>query len=1013
GTYNNLVVFVRFKNQNEYTEPLGLYSQAFNGAGMVSMNEYFKEVSKNQLSITSSFYPAPNGTTIVSYQDAYMRRYYQPYNASTNPDGYRSDNEYINREMTLLKNAIESVRAQVEASGIDYDHDDDGKIDNVCFIVQGPTDGWSDLLWPHRWVLYAYDVRIGGARVYDFNFQLSEALGVSVLCHEMFHSLGAPDLYRYQNTDITPVGPWDLMAHNSTPPQHMGAYMKMKYGRWFQQIPEITADGTYTLKPLATEPFAAYRIPSPNSTQEYFVLEYRKAAGRFESSLAGSGLIIYRVNPALDGNAQGPPDEVYVYRLNGSTRNNGTINSATFSSNVGRTEFNDNTNPSCFLSSGAPGGIRISNITASGETISFRVGSGASLEPPGNLTASLSGTSAILSWDAPVAGGATLTGYKVYRNQAAVASLNANTRTFTDQGLVQGIYQYHVTATYTTPTGESVPSNVVSVTIGGEPKPDLLLSSAGVDPSNVEPGQTVELSCRVVNQGDAGAGATMLRIYLSRDQAFDSGDRQLSATTVSALLPQAGQDIQLTALVSISQEIGNWFVLFLCDADGAVAESIETNNQASRPLTVGNPAFNPPRNLIAFTDLNTVTLNWDAPDQSAATLQGYRIFRNGTAIFQGNDPATGTYTDPGLQPGNYTYHLTALYSSPTGESPGSNPISVTVTHEAKPDLTIRDFTLTPSEVAAGGSIDIYCVLMNIGSLAAPGSEVRLYLSANEQLDAGDISLAYGRMDPLEPGSSINISGEYIQVPKTISPGNWYALIVADAAREVVESNEDNNISSFPFRILGNIPDLQITHVSLFPALITPLANVRITFNVYNNGAAPSSTFYTTFFLSTDEVLDASDPVVCTHTTRLLGSKTNVMLNAGFVMTTAFPVGPYYLIGKVDSGNMVNESDENNNLFVHIVNVAGTSSTGFDGYQEGLLVYPVPAIDQVHLIFSGTEGETTMIRIFDELGRMVTRRELTAGATNHLEEDIRGWRPGIYLVRLEQETGTRTARFLVK
>ncbi|MDD4645753.1 MAG: M6 family metalloprotease domain-containing protein, partial [Bacteroidales bacterium] len=600
GNYNNLVIFIRFSNQDEYAEPLTRYSTAFNGSGTVSMTEYFKEVSKSQLAINTTFYPNPDGSAIVSYQDAHSRKYYQPYSTS-NTEGYRTDAQSVDREMTLLKNAVEYVGNQVIASGIDYDHDHDNRIDNVCFVVQGATDGWSDLLWPHRWVLYQYDVRIGDDRVYDFNFQLSDALGVSVLCHEMFHSLGAPDLYRYENDDITPVGPWDLMAHNKTPPQHMSAYMKMKYGKWFSQIPTITTDGTYTLKPLATDGFAAYKIPSPNSTSEFFVVEYRKATGRFESSLVGSGLIISRVNTSLEGNAEGPPDEIYVYRQNGTNRNDGNINNATFSSSVGRAEFGDNTGPSDFLSSGAAGGIHIYNIGAAGETISFTVGTGGALNPPQELMATLSGRDVSLSWKKPLSGSGTLAGYKVYRNTVLVSAIsNVNTLSYTESNLPDGTYEYYVTARYTSPTGESSGSNEITVVVSPEPKPDLIMTNPSVLPVNVEPGGIISLSCTLVNSGPAQAGNSVLRVYLSQDNVFDSGDRQLASWAVNPVDAGAESEILKENIrVSSTTEVGKWHVIFLADADGNVAESIENNNQASALIMVGNPSLNPPRNLVA------------------------------------------------------------------------------------------------------------------------------------------------------------------------------------------------------------------------------------------------------------------------------------------------------------------------------------------------------------------------------------------------------------------------------
>ena len=67
----------------------------------------------------------------------------------------------------------------------------------------------------------------------------------------------------------------------------------------------------------------------------------------------------------------GPPDEIYVYRQGGTSSNNGTVNSAIFSSQTDRTEINDTTSPSSFLHGGVPGGLDISSIGLPGETISF------------------------------------------------------------------------------------------------------------------------------------------------------------------------------------------------------------------------------------------------------------------------------------------------------------------------------------------------------------------------------------------------------------------------------------------------------------------------------------------------------------------------------------------------------------------------------------------------------------------------------------------------------------------
>lgn len=380
STINNIVVFIRFSDEAEYTDTLAMYTRMFNdnSGSFNSLHNYFKEVSYNQLQINSTLYPTTNGTTVVSYQDSHPRNYYKPYDASTNPDGYQGD-ERTEREHLLLKNAIDNISSQVPTN-LNVDYNDDGYVDNVCFIITGEPTAWNTLLWPHRWALYTQDAYINGKQVWDFNFQIQSFFftptrGVGVLCHEMFHTLSAPDLYHY-DTDyrqFKSVGKWDLMDKSQNPSQSMLMHMKYKYGKWISEVPVLSESGFYTLHPVSSPTNNCYRINSPNSATEYFMLEYRKREGIFESGVPGNGLLIYRINTLGDGNANFPaePDEVYVYRPNGQDTINGYVDSAFFSANAKRTVFNDNTNPSSFLSDGSDGTIYISQVSQADSTITF------------------------------------------------------------------------------------------------------------------------------------------------------------------------------------------------------------------------------------------------------------------------------------------------------------------------------------------------------------------------------------------------------------------------------------------------------------------------------------------------------------------------------------------------------------------------------------------------------------------------------------------------------------------
>ncbi|MHC1737523.1 MAG: M6 family metalloprotease domain-containing protein [Ignavibacteriaceae bacterium] len=376
STLNNLVIFIRFAGDSEFSDQFTTYNTMFNNMNpnTNSMYNYFKEVSYEKLLIPTHLYPVPTGSTVVSYQDIYPRQYFMPYGGDA-PTGYKTETERRDREHLLLKRTVDAIGSKVPVS-LNIDYNNDGRVDNVCFIIKGGTTAWSTLLWPHMWSLYSQQAFINGKRVYTYNFQLQTALGssgVGVLCHEMFHSLGAPDLYHYTENGIMPVGTWDIMESDNNPPQHMGAHMKWKYGKWIPSIPEITTSGTYSLRPLTSETNNAYRIKSPKSLSEHFIVEYRKRHTLFESTIPGSGLLVYRINTSYNGNADGPPDEVYIYRPGGTLTVNGAVGSANYSSDVKRVKINQTTDPAPFLSTGLQGGLEIYDIGAADSVITFKV----------------------------------------------------------------------------------------------------------------------------------------------------------------------------------------------------------------------------------------------------------------------------------------------------------------------------------------------------------------------------------------------------------------------------------------------------------------------------------------------------------------------------------------------------------------------------------------------------------------------------------------------------------------
>lgn len=432
GRYNNLVVFIRFAGDTYHTTPFSAVDSMFNANNYeaISLHNFYHHATYNQLDLRSYFYPEPNGQTILSYEDIHPKEYYMPYDPVTNPIGYHNG-ETADREFSMLERAIYYVADQVSDT-IDLDYNDDGMVDNVVFVIKGEPGEWASLLWPHRWCIYDRDVMLGDLRVYDFNLQLEigDYFTVGVLCHEMCHSLGAPDLYHYTDGGIDPVGGWDLMCGTTNPPQHQGMYVKYKYGNWIDDIPEITGQyGTYEIEANSWEGNRrnVYRIALNND--QSLLLEYRDDHQVFESTLPDGGLLIYRIDTRYDGNAgwngNDTFDEVYLFRPGGSVNVAGELNQANFCAERSRTEFSIYSDPYLFLTNGLSfdWSERIYNISVRGNKMSFTYGplNGDGEAPgPSNFIAHVNSLEhqVELSWDA----NENADSYKVYRDNIEIAT---------------------------------------------------------------------------------------------------------------------------------------------------------------------------------------------------------------------------------------------------------------------------------------------------------------------------------------------------------------------------------------------------------------------------------------------------------------------------------------------------------------------------------------------------------------------------------------------------------------
>jgi M6 family metalloprotease-like protein len=383
----NLVIFIRFADDEEFTESFEPIGQMFNDStpNNISVYNYYNVMTYGKINYHTVFTNNLQDTTIISYQDPRRRSYYQPYRPN-NTEGYSNFSIGLLRERELLARVMRYADSlHLVDDNINLDGNNDGLIDNLSFIIKGDVDTWYDLLWPH---MDYYDpdslVSINGKMLCAYNVEFANSslyFTTSTFCHEMGHSLDLPDLYHYNNhVIVSPVYLWDMMGQNDY--QQVSAIIKHTFLGVIDEPTEITEDGHYVLNSLtSSDQNNCYFIRSSTHPDQWFTIEYRNKDD-FMETVPHSGVIIGRwydnVNLYYSGNTNFDnstiPHLYWIFRPNSSDDiTNGNINNAAFGYD-NRTSFGPNTNPHPYLTDGTPEtSFEITNIQYFGDQASFDV----------------------------------------------------------------------------------------------------------------------------------------------------------------------------------------------------------------------------------------------------------------------------------------------------------------------------------------------------------------------------------------------------------------------------------------------------------------------------------------------------------------------------------------------------------------------------------------------------------------------------------------------------------------
>jgi len=269
-----------------------------------------------------------------------------------NTEAYYADG---NRGMTIvvhqaMRDALIYLDNTVGLNFKNYDLDNDGLIDAICFLHTGFAAEWGgnsedganylNRIWSHKWSLYSFRYPTStspqgftskqGVRVY--NYHISPAIWgtslntngvpkttvnkigrVGVIAHETGHFLGITDLYDTGSGDAgSGIGSYGLMANSwgFNNDQRcipiMCPWSKIQLGWLTPKALNVT--GNYTITPSYTAQ-DVYKITKGYPANEYMLIEYRRKLG-FESCMPRQGLAVWKVDDNADYNIQGWPGQV-------------------------------------------------------------------------------------------------------------------------------------------------------------------------------------------------------------------------------------------------------------------------------------------------------------------------------------------------------------------------------------------------------------------------------------------------------------------------------------------------------------------------------------------------------------------------------------------------------------------------------------------------------------------------------------------------------------------------------
>ncbi len=284
-------------NTTEYTNLFNETGHSGDGA-VGSVKDYYQEVSYGKMTVNSVVTSWVRLPQIESYYGA---------------DGASTDTNW----QVMVADAINAA----DTAGFDFsqgDSDGDGWVDCLTVIHSGHGQEYSGnpttCIWSSQWELTSPvtkdGVKMKSAHTEPALRGLTTSTSITrigVVCHEMGHFFGLPDLYDYSSTTYG-LGYWGLMASGSwngsdgKRPAHFCAWSKYMLG--FVKPQQIHSLGTVSIANVEANP-VVHMFRDGMANDEYFLVENRSKTGFDNDPAIYPGILIYHIDAKSANNDLG------------------------------------------------------------------------------------------------------------------------------------------------------------------------------------------------------------------------------------------------------------------------------------------------------------------------------------------------------------------------------------------------------------------------------------------------------------------------------------------------------------------------------------------------------------------------------------------------------------------------------------------------------------------------------------------------------------------------------------